>query len=264
MVVLKKARRKVKPTKRYLITKQRTLKKRWRGLPKEEKTELRRLVKILTITFLTLAVLYYVLINVLTNVGGFWAVLRGKSGELFKQDTVAPSPPNLSPIPLYTKDAEIKIEGYAEAGTEVVLHVNENEAGETVAEKGGQFTFSSVTLKNGENKISAIAKDGAGNESLKSSILKVILDKEPPELAITKPKAGQQFSGDNNKITVVGKTEPGATVKINNNQANVLGDGSFSFTFIASNEGEIKSTITATDRAGNETAKEITVTYSAE
>lgn len=261
MAVLKK----VKPTKRYLITKQRTLKRRWRGLPKEEKTELRRLVKILTITFLTLAVLYYIGINVLTNVGGFWAVLRGKSGEFSQKDTIAPPPPYLSPIPLYTKNEKIEIEGYAEAGAEVTLLVNGSEVGKTVAEKGGQFSFSSVALKEGENKIAAIATDGAGNESLKSSILKVILDKQPPKLTVTKPKEGQKFSGeDDKKITIAGKTEPGATVKINNNQATLLDDGSFNFTFIANNEGEIKLTIAVIDQAGNETKKEITVSYVAE
>jgi len=262
MAVLKKAKREVKPTKRYLITKQRTLKKRWRGLPKEEKTEFKRLVKILAVFFLALVVLYYVGINLLASVGGFWASLRGRGGEFSQQDKLAPPPPSLSPVPLYTKEEGIKIEGYAEAGAEVTLFVNRKEAGKTVAEKGGQFSFSSVTLREGENKITAIAKDGAGNESLKSATLKVILDKEPPELTVNKPKEGQQFSGEKNKIKIVGKTERGATVKVNKHQATVLADGSFSLTLIASNEGEIKLTVVATDRAGNETTREIAVIYS--
>lgn len=262
MAISRKTRRKIKPTKRYLITKQRTLKKRWRTLPKEEKTELRRLVKILTITFLTIAVVYYIGINLLTNVGGFWAVLRGRSGELFQKDTVAPPPPSLSPLPLYTNKEGIKIEGYAEAGAEVIIFINEEEAGKTIAEKGGQFSFSNIILKEGENNITAIAKDGAGNESLESSPVKIILDKKPPELSISQPKEGEKFSGENNKIKVAGKTEPGALVKINDQQATVYGDGSFSLTIIAAQEGEMKLTIVATDRAGNETKQEITVTYS--
>lgn len=261
-MILRRGQRKVKPTKRYLITKQRALKRRWRSLPKEEKTELRRLVKILGALFLTLVVLYYVGINLLTNIGGFWAVLRGRSGEFFQKDTIAPPPPYLTPLPLYTKEEKVKVEGYAEAGAEVILFVNDGEVGKTVAEKGGQFTFSLITLSDGENKITAIAKDGAGNESLTSSALKVILDKKPPELAVSEPKGGQQFSGENNKIKISGKTEPGVIVKVNDLQATVLADGVFNLTIIAANEGEIKLLIIATDRAGNETKEEITVTYS--
>lgn len=263
MAVRKKTKR-VKPTKRYLITKRRALKKRWRGLPKEEKTELKQLVKILATIFVTLGVLYYIGINLLTNIGGFWAVLKGRSGEFFQKDTIAPPPPFLSPLPLYVNKEKVNIEGYAVAGTEVTLLINGNEAGKTVAEKGGQFSFPAVTLKEGENKITAIAKDGAGNESLESSALKIILDKEPPKLTVNKPKEGQKFSGKNNKIEVAGKTEPRATVKVNNSQATVFGDGTFSHAFTATADGEINLLIVATDRAGNETKRGITVVYAAE
>lgn len=261
MAVLRKIK-KVKPTKRYLITKQRTLKKHWRSLPREEKTELKRLVKILATIFFTLVVIYYLGINVLTKAGWFWGIFRGKSGEFFQKDTVAPPPPYLTPLPLYTNKDQVKIEGFAEAGAEITLFINGTENAKTVAEKGGQFSFPSVSLKEGENEISALAKDGAGNESLKSSVLKIILDKKPPELSVNKPEEGQVFTGENNRIEVAGKTEPGATVKINNHQASVLADGSFDFTFIANSEGEIKITVVATDRAGNETKAQIAVTYS--
>ncbi|PIS12576.1 hypothetical protein COT70_00220 [candidate division WWE3 bacterium CG09_land_8_20_14_0_10_47_33] len=256
--------KKVKPTKRYLITKQRALKKHWRGLPKEEKTELRRLVKILATSLLALVVLYYIGINLLTNVGSFWAVLRGRSGEFFQKDTIAPPPPYLSPLPLYTNKEKVKIEGYAEAGSEVTLFVNDNEAGKTVAEKGGQLTFPAVPLNEGENQITATAKDGAGNVSLKSSVLKIIFDDTPPKLTVNKPKEKQQFSGENNKIRVSGKTEPGVIVRVNDLQATVLADGNFTFVMLAAREGEVKLIITATDRTGNETKKEITVIYSAQ
>jgi len=267
MAVRKKAKllklKKVRPTKRYLVTQQRALKRRWRGVPEEEKSELKRLIVILAAILLTLAALYYVGINLLTNIGGFWATLRGQGNELFHADTIAPPPPYLSPLPLYSNNEVITIGGYAEAGAEVTLFVNEAEVGKTIAEKGGQFTFSAVTLNIGENTITATAKDGAGNESTRSSILRTIIDKEPPELVINQPSDGQQFSGEDNKITIAGTTESGATVKINGSQASVLADGSFNFTVIANQEGTITLTITATDRAGNETKTEIHVDYSA-
>ncbi len=254
-------RKRAKPTKKYLITKQRALKKRWRGLPKEEKSEFRRLVKILAAIFFALAILYYIGINLLTNIGSFWTSFRGRGGDLFYKDTLAPPPPSLSPLSLYTNKETVKIKGYAEAGAEVILFVNKIQKGTTVAEKGGNFSFPSVNLKEGENQITAVAKDAAGNESLTSSVLKIIFDQEPPELIIKSPKEGQNFSGENNKVRVRGKTEPGATVKVNKHQATVLGDGTFSFTFIAEDEGQITLTITAVDRAGNKTTEELTVNY---
>jgi hypothetical protein len=256
--------KKAKPTKRYLITKHRDLKKHWRGMPKDEKSEFKRLLLILAIIFVTLAVLYYVGVNLLTNIGGFWSTLRGEGGELFKTDAVAPPPPYLSPLPLYTNSDTTTVEGYAEAGAEVTLFVNGGEVGKTIAEKGGQFSFASIGLNEGENTITATAKDGSGNESLESSTLNIVLDKTPPELIVQQPSEGQSFSGEDNRITVSGSTESGAVVKVNDSQISVLADGSFSTNIVASTEGNIKIVVVATDRAGNESKVELTVSYSAE
>ncbi|MDP1710634.1 MAG: Ig-like domain-containing protein, partial [candidate division WWE3 bacterium] len=59
-----------------------------------------------------------------------------------------------------------------------------------------------------------------------------------------------------------GKTESGATVRVNEIQAAILADGTFKATLTASTAGEINITIVATDKAGNEKKVELKVTYS--
>jgi len=228
-------------------------------MSREDRNDLARFVKVLTaILAVTLAV-YYVGVNGLTHIGGFWAIFTGEKGEVIG-DTIAPPRPTLSPINPYIKESKITINGFAEAGSEVTVFVNDSEAGKTVAEAAGTFTLSDVSLKQGRNEITAVSRDTSGNEGQRSGILVVNFDNKPPDLTVSAPKDGQKFSGEDNQIKVSGTTESTATVKVNSVQARVLGDGSFSTTILGS-AGSIPITVTATDRAGNEKKIELTVTY---
>jgi bacillopeptidase F len=88
--------------------------------------------------------------------------------------------------------------------------------------------------------------------------VKIILDQAKPELTITTPKEG--FKTNQKAVTIEGKaTDPYlAEVTINGQNANVTEDGSYSLRVLLNN-GENKFTVTAKDRAGNETSKEVTV-----
>jgi len=250
-------------SKKYLVSKQRGPRRGWKALSREEKSDLRRFIQILAAIFVTFFILYYLGINGLTRIGGFWSIFTGER-EVAQGDLSAPPPPTFAPLSPYTKSEKIGIAGFAEAGAEIILFVGEKEIGKTITEAGGTFRLAEVLLTEGKNTISATATDRAGNISQKSADLIVTLDRKSPDLEVSKPKNGQKFTGEKKQIPVEGKTEPGVTVRVNNIQATILAGGVFKATLIAKKPGEIKITIVATDKAGNEKRAELTVTYAAE
>ena len=247
--------------RKYNVVRKRNLQKSWRSLSRQDRNEVLSFLKVLGAIVALVAVIYYVGINGLTHIGGFWAIFTGEKATV-AGDTQAPPPPTFSPLNPYTKQKALTVAGYAEPSAEVKVLINGTEAGTTIAEAGGTFSFKDATLKEGKNVITATAKDLAGNESQKSAELIVTLDTKKPALTISSPKDGQKITGEKNQVKVAGKTEPGVTVKINSIQARVLGDGSFSTTLIIST-GETKITVIATDKAGNQEKVEMTVSYSA-
>ena len=234
----------------------------WKTLSRNDRKDLVSLLKVLGVIIAVIAALYFIGINGLTHIGGFWNLFTGETGPT-AGDKIAPPPPILNPISPYTKTEKISISGYAEPASEITLFVNGKETAKTIAEAGvGSFSFSSVILPTeGKNIITATVTDRSGNVSPKPVELSITLDKKPPELEITSPKNNQAFSGENKQIAVAGSTEAGATVKVNESQAQVLAGGTFSYTFTASN-GQNKITIIASDKAGNEKKIELTITYS--
>lgn len=249
---------------KYLIKRrQLRLRQSWKTLSRDDRKDLISLLKVLGVIVAVTTALYFVGINGLTYIGGFWNLFTGETGPS-NGDKIAPSPPSLNPLPQYTKTEKINISGFAEPASEVTIFVNDEETAKTIAEAGGgTFSFSNVILLiQGKNTITATATDRSGNVSRKSAELIVILDKKPPDLTVTSPKNGQTFSGENKQIVVAGTTEVGATVRVNEAQAPVLADGTFSYTITASGAGEIKITVVATDKTGNEKKVELEVSYS--
>ncbi|KKW05377.1 MAG: hypothetical protein UY40_C0022G0017 [candidate division CPR1 bacterium GW2011_GWC1_49_13] len=249
--------------KKYNVVRKRNLQKSWRSLSRQDRNEFLSFLKVLGAIVAIVATVYYVGINGLTHIGGFWAIFTGEKGTV-AGDTQAPPPPTFSPLNPYTKQKTLTISGYAEPSAEVKIMINGSDAGTAIAEAGGTFSFKDASLKEGKNVITATAKDLAGNESQKSAELIVTLDTKTPKLAISSPKNGQKITGEKNQVNVLGKTDPGVTVRVNSIQARVLGDGSFSTTLTNLPSGETKITIIATDKAGNQEKIELTVTYSAE
>lgn len=243
------------------MNRKRTLQKGWRSLSKDGKSDLKRSLQILGATVIILLLLYYVGINGLTYIGGFWSAFTGEQGST-RGDTIAPPPPTFAPLSPYTRSKTIKINGYAEPAAEINISVNGKQAKKTITEAGGTFSFSNINLpKEGKNIITAIATDQAGNKSQKSAELVAVLDSQPPKLEISKPQDGQTFTSGDDPIRIRGKTEPGITVKVNNIQATVLADGVFKATITPTEPGQIKIVIVVTDKAGNEEKTELTVNY---
>lgn len=146
-------------------------------------------------------------------------------------------------VPAFGLAADRKIEVTLNGGTGITAPIDAN----------GHFAVPLV-LKEGPNSI--VVAVVAPNEVIASSARTVVLDRTPPPLTLTKPKAGDTLDGPN--VTVEGKAEPSAVVLVNDRSVIVAADGSFSDTFTVQ-AGDLALTVIARDRAGNETKAELSV-----
>jgi len=175
-------------------------------------------------------------------------------------DTIPPQIPILSAPVSATHSAQIKISGFGEAGSEVVLVLSGEETDKQQIDEEGQFEFM-VELTEGENSITTYAIDEADNESIASKSYSVLLDSEAPTLEIESPEAGSTITLRKNQLTTIaGKTEPKAKVYVGGKLTFANADGEFSTTYNLS-EGENKIEIRAQDSAGNLTKQELIVNF---
>ena len=96
-----------------------------------------------------------------------------------------------------------------------------------------------------------------GTEVVNSSSWNIVLKRMPPAVTLVRPKAGDVVDG--RSVIVEGKSEPRATVRVNERIVTATQDGSFSDTFTA-NPGPLVIQVVARDQAGNETVVKIPVT----
>lgn len=166
--------------------------------------------------------------------------------------------PSLDPLPKTTNSEKITIKGRASAGEEVTL---ESATGnlKTTAGSDGSFSFDGVTLKKGLNLIKVYVFDSSENKLEETFV--ITFDNTPPTLDISQPKNGQIFPSNIKNIKIVGTTEGGTEVFVNNLQAVVNPNGQFTFNYPAE-KGILKFEIKATDKAGNTKKTSITVTVS--
>ncbi len=218
--------------------------------------------RILITNFLTLVILgltYLWVIYLLSNANSFWDIFRGKQAYV-DTDTIPPVTPYLNPIPEATKDDLISISGQSEEGVKVMLFINGSKSQETIADGDGHFDFTGIATSELAQNLYIIAIDESGNESKPSTSYEFVKDITPPEFEITNPKANEVFRSTGRTYTVVGKTEPGITITINEQFALVQPSGDFSAN-IRLDEGNNKLKIKATDKAGNEKEEELTMKY---
>jgi hypothetical protein len=196
---------------------------------------------------ITIAFIFAVIPGLIRLTGG-----NGDAGLLgADEDKVAPRPPSISSPVTATHSATIKVSGFSEADSEVVLVLNGQEANRTTTASDGTFELD-VSLGSNENDLAFFAIDKAGNESEASRSYAVTYDAEPPTIELESPQDGQQFElRKNQTITVKGKTEANAKVYLNGRLIFANSDGSFSTTYQLA-EGDNELRIRAVDKAGNE------------
>ncbi len=172
-------------------------------------------------------------------------------------DTNSPEPPVLtSPTDgAITNQNILVITGTAEAGSTVTLFDNGVELGDTVADAGRIFSYTTIALVDGTHIFTATATDAAGNVSDASDAITVTVDTgQPTPPVISSPTPGTITN--QNVITIEGTAEMGSTITLLDNEV-ILGavltdaSGYFSYTTPPLADGIHSFTATATDVTGN-------------
>ena len=155
-------------------------------------------------------------------------------------------------LPDFTRDPQVKVSGRVPAfaqgeGRMVEVTLNGALITSIAPDQSGAFS-ANVDLQDGPNAIALALV--SGKDIVAHSSYTVVLDRQPPPLAITTPTANATIEGPT--VTVAGKSEVGATVTIDGRTIPSAQDGSFTDRFTAT-PGALTLTIVARDRAGNET-----------
>ena len=226
----------------------------------EEKRNIRRAVVFGILTLFALFVLFTFGFSTVARFAGFLIDLGSSNKPIVKNDTTPPAPPRLDELPEATNQFTVEIKGSTEAGAVVVLRLN-SKSEEVVSDNDGKFIFT-FKLLDGDNVVSAKARDQAGNESTETSSHKIVYDNDEPKVEVSSPSDGDQFFGASQKqVNIEGNTDSDASLAINDRLVNVNEDGSYSFTVNLS-EGENKFTLKATDKAGNTKEQTLTLHFS--
>ena len=226
----------------------------------EQKKNIRKTFLLTLLTLGTGGLIFFFGVPFLAKFALLFSNIKKSSQQIESKDTTPPPPPSIATLPEAINKLRLEISGSAEPGSSVKVFVNEVTE-ETVANENGKFT-TIANLNNGENIIYAISTDSSGNDSQKSKIYKVSYDNDAPDIEVTNPQDGAEFFGSKQRqVTIEGKTESGAALKINDRLVVVEDNGSFSFTTTLQ-EGENTFTINSQDKSGNSSEKKITLKYS--
>lgn len=205
-----------------------------------------------------LATLFKVGIPLLVNFSLFIGKFSKPYEEKANNQTFI-APPVLSPLPSATNSAILAVSGKVILAESVKLYLNGELVDKIQVEKD-RFSFPGLSLKAGENLIQARAVTKEEKESELSNQHIVVLKIDPPSLTLESPKDQQVFGKDESTILLLGKTDPGTKVTVNDFWAIVDEQGNFSYSLaLASGENKIK--VIATDEAGNKAEVQRSVTY---
>lgn len=236
------------------------IKRRSRLIRTEERRNVRRALFYTTLTIVALAAFILLGLPSIARFAAFLTDLRTSTQPIEKNDTTSPIQPQFDPISEYTNETTIEITGQTEPGATVTIFYNKKRE-EVLANNNGEFSYG-VSLQKGTNTISAQAKDGAGNESQQTELIKVLFDNVPPKLEITKPESESKYFGSKQRqVTIEGTTEANANLTINERLVVVENDGSFAFVTTLS-EGENTFNFIAKDQADNSTEASLSLTFS--
>jgi len=227
---------------------------------KEQRQSVSQGIMFLIATVALIFVLFQFGVPALVKLAGFFGDLKSATQSVEKNDTIAPLAPRFDYVPEYTQSETVNLSGNSEAGSIIKVFHNNAELQELIADKDGRFSLDQISLELGENTFWASAWDQAGNASQESEPLTITLDKEPPVLEVSQPKADDRFFDKDKQIKVTGFTEAEAKVMVNDRLAIVDHEGQFSTTLVL-NDGQNDIRVTATDKANNQTETTIQVEY---
>lgn len=181
--------------------------------------------------------------------------LRQKPAKAPSGNSITPNAPRFVQSLEATASAQYEITGLADPNSTIEIFQNNRSIGTTLADQDGKFTLV-VSLTPGDNLFTAQAISPDNQKSSNSDAYNLRLLSQPPSLEIDNLKDGETVK--DNPVTIIGKTDPGVSVYINERLAIVAGNGQFSFTLNLSS-GDNKIKVEAIDLAGNKAVKELLI-----
>lgn len=233
-------------------------------LPHQKLTEKQLQKRLRVITLTTFGILIFSVLSLFifpTQVGSFFGFFSKHRNEQPYQPTAKPSTPVFENAPESVKETNVTLNGKATPGTTVKLYVNGPEKATTTTASDGIFTFANIPLTLGKNLLFAKASDNDGVESETSEFLNITVDKDSPKIEITSPKNDSSVKNLNKRIEIIGTVNEKASITINDKFVVQKSDFSFDY-WLGVDEGTVKIKVVASDSAGNQTEKEISVIYS--
>lgn len=224
----------------------------------EEKKVLRKLLVSLAIFVVSIIILIYAGIPLLTKTIVFLTSFRKENISTNTSEGNIINPPVLDPLAEATNSSTITVTGTGDKDSTVKISVNDSETAKVLVDKEGKFKIANIRLKEGDNSIVATTLL-TDKESSPSQPINIAFKKNPPKLEITAPSDGQKFISDKD-ISISGETDPGNKVTINDRFAIVGSDGKFNFK-VSLSGGDNNFKIVATDTAGNQTTVERKVNF---
>jgi hypothetical protein len=214
-------------------------------------------------------------------IGSAVAGLGGSIGGMIGDLTGSPTPaasvagapeaaPRLeAPDDPYTSNDAWDVRGLLPTGVagaedlKLRIFVGDEQVDEVPVPPTTDFLVTAIPLAEGENEISA-AIVGPDGEGPRSASIVVILDTEDPGLTISAPADQSRVKATTEIVTVKGTTQAGAIVAVRNGNTGgsaseaAKSDGTY-VVKVGIADGTNTLTVTATDKAGNETTKTVTI-----
>jgi hypothetical protein len=225
----------------------------------EQRRNIQKTAIYISLTIVTVVLLFIYGLPLIVKLAAFLTDLRSSNQLVEQTDTTPPAPPSLEAPPEVTNRTNIDVKGTSEPGSSVIISAN-NRKDEILTNKDGLFTYN-FALNKGDNTISAVAKDQAGNESQISKVYTIVYDNTPPTLEVTSPQDGASFYGSKQRqIVIEGKVEDAESLKINDRVVIIESDGTFTYA-VSLQEGDNNFEVIAEDKAGNQEVKRLTFQF---
>jgi RHS repeat-associated protein len=162
-------------------------------------------------------------------------------------DTIPPAMSITSPVDgMITSAASVQVSGTASDASPVTVTIN---GSAVTVDPSGAFT-GTVTLTEGLNTITIVARDAAGNQT--TITRKVTRDSVPPTLIVTTPTDSTITNQINVTLSGTVTDVSATTLTVNGSPVQVGTGGVFSYQ-LSVTEGLNTITVVATDAAGNKT-----------
>ena len=224
----------------------------------QEKKLLRKSILYIVGIIVIIILLIKVAIPALVNFSLFLATLRGDSNtSTSKNSQNYIMPPIFATTFSATNSATVSVNGTAAAKEQVILYVNNNPTDTTDVKDDGTFVFKNITLSPGINTIKAKAKKDNKTSDFSDSFTISFANKQPT-LTVDTPHDGDTYH--QSTIQVYGKTDPDDKVTVNGFWAIVDVNGQYSYNLNLS-QGDNQIKIISQDSAGNQSERDLKVTY---